>query len=69
MILDDVDLLAAQLANDGLHTHALHANACADGVNVFVLGQDGNFGALTSFTGDGANDDGAIVDFRHFGLE
>ena len=34
--LDDVDLFAAQLADDGLHAHALHADAGADRVDILV---------------------------------
>ena len=34
--LDDVDLLAAQFADDRLHAHALHADAGADAVHVAV---------------------------------
>ena len=34
--LDDVDLLAAQLADDGLHARALHADAGADRVDVLL---------------------------------
>ncbi len=33
-----VDLFAAQLADDGLDAHALHADAGADGVHVLVAG-------------------------------
>ena len=69
VILDDVDFFAAQLANDRLHAHALHADAGADGVDVFVFRHDGDLGALAGFAGDGADDDGAVVNLRHFGLE
>src|SRR5262249_10084294 len=51
---DDVDLFAAQFADDGLHAHALHAHAGADGVDVFVAAEDGDFGALAGFAGGGA---------------
>src|SRR6476660_8649444 len=69
VILDDVDLLATEFANDGLHTHALHPDAGADRVDVFVFRHDGDLGALTGFARDGANLYGAIVDFRNFRLE
>ena len=67
--LDDVDLFAAQLADDGLHAHALHADAGADRVDILVAAHDGDLGALAGLAGDGADDDGAVVDFGHFGLE
>ena len=69
MILDDVDFFAAQLADDRLHAHAFHADAGADRVDVLVFRHDGNFRALASFAGDGADHDGAVVNFRDFGLE
>ena len=68
-ILDDVDLLAAQLADDGLDAHALHADAGADRVDVLVAGHDGDLGALAGLAGDGANGDGAVVDLGDFALE
>ncbi len=52
--LDDVDLFAAQLADDGLDAHALHADAGTDGVDILVAGLDGDLGALAGFAGDGA---------------
>ena len=67
--LDDVDLFAAKLADDGLHAHALHADAGADRVDILVAGHDGDLGALTGFAGDGADGDGAVVDLRDFALE
>ncbi len=67
--LDNVDLLAAQLANDGLHTHALHAYAGADRIHILVAGEHGNLGALTGFAGDGPDDHGVVVNLRHFALK
>ena len=67
--LDDVDLLAAQLADDGLDAHALHADAGADGVDILVAGHDGDLGAFAGLAGDGADADGAVVDLGDFGLE
>ena len=67
--LDDVDLFAAKLADDGLHAHALHADAGADWIDILVARHDGDLGALAGFARDGADGDGAVVDFRHFALE
>src|SRR5580692_3158157 len=69
VILDDVDLFAAQLANDGLHAHALHAHAGADGIDVLVLRHDRDLGALARLARYGANHNGVVVNLRHFGLE
>src|SRR6185312_4636932 len=67
--LDDVDLLAAEFADDGLHTHALHADAGADGVDVLVAGHDGDLGALARLPRNGADDDGAVVDLGDLRLK
>ena len=69
MVLDDVDLLAAQFANDRLHAHALHADAGSDCVHLFVFRQDCDLGALSSFAGSRSDDYGAVVNLRNFGLE
>ena len=69
MVLDDVDLLAAQFANDRLHAHALHADAGSDCVHLFVFGQDCDLGALSSFARSCADHHRAVVNLRNFGLE
>src|SRR5216684_3762436 len=43
-ILDDIDLFAAQLADDGLHAHSLHTHAGADAVHVPVPALHGDLG-------------------------
>ncbi len=43
--LDDVDLLALQLADHGLHARAAHADAGADGIDRGILGDHGDLGA------------------------
>src|SRR6266436_1738810 len=69
VILDDVDLLAAQFADDGLHAHAFHADASAHSIHVLVLRHHGNLGALAGFPRDGPNHHRPVVDFGNFGLE
>src|SRR5260370_6184493 len=69
VVLDDVDLFPAQLADDGLHAHALHAHTGADGVYIFVLGHDRDLGAFAGFTGDGADLYRAVVDLGNLGLK
>ncbi len=69
VIFDDVDLLAAQFADNGLHAHALHTDARPHGVHVLVFGHDSDLGALASFAGDSTNDDGAVINLWNFGLE
>ncbi len=69
VILDDVDFFAAQFADDRLHSHALHADTGANRVDVLILRHDGNLGALASLARNGANNNSAIVDLRHFGLK
>ena len=69
VVLNDVDLFAAQFADDRLHAHALHADAGADRVDVLVAGHDCDLGALAGFAGDGADHDRVVVDLGNFGLE
>ena len=69
MVLDDVNLFAAQFANDRLHTHALHSHAGAHGVHVLVLRHHGDLGALAGFTGNSADHNRAVINLRHFRLE
>src|SRR5229473_3011316 len=69
VILDDVDLFAAQFADDRLYAHAFHSNASADRVHVLVFGHDGDLGALTGLASDGADHNRAVINFGNFGLE
>ena len=68
-ILDDVDLLAAQLADDRLHAHALHAHAGAHAIHVAVAALHGDLGALAGFARAAFDDHRVVVDLRHFLLE
>ena len=68
-IFNDVNLFAAQLADNGLHAHALHTHASAHRVHIAIAGLDGNLGSLAGFTGTGPDDDRAIVNLRHFLLK
>ena len=45
--LDDVDLLALQLVDDGLHARAAHADAGADRIDRGILGDHGDLGAAS----------------------
>src|SRR5262249_30622153 len=67
--LDDVDLLAAELADDGLDSRAPHADAGADRIHVALARVDRDLGAIARFADRAANHHGAVVDFRHFLLE
>ena len=69
VILDNVDLFPAQLANDGLHPHALHAHTSADRINVFVLRHNRDLRALTGLSRNGADHHRSIVNLWNFGLE
>ena len=68
-IFDDVDLLAAQLADDGLHAHAFHADAGADAIDIAVAALHGDLGALAGFARAALDGHGAVVDLRHFLFE
>ena len=67
--LNDVDLLAAQLADDGLDARALHADAGADRIDIALARSYGDLGAFAGFARDAPDLNGAVVDFRNFGLE
>ncbi len=68
-VFDDVDLLPAQLADDGLHAHALHADARADAIHVAVAALYRDLGSLAGFARAALDGHCAIVDFRDFLLE
>ncbi len=68
-IFDDVDLLAAQFADDGLHAHALHAHAGAHAIHIAVAALHGDLGALAGFARAAVDLHGAVVDLRHFLFE
>src|SRR5438874_2431976 len=67
--LDDVNLLAAKLSDDGLHARAFHADARADRVNVALGRSDGDLRALARLAHGALDDDRAVVNLRHFHLE
>ncbi len=67
--LDDVDLFAAQFADDGLHAHALHAHAGAHGVHVLVAALHRDLGALAGLARNGADNHGVVVDLGNLRLE
>ncbi len=68
-VLDDVNLFPAQLPDDRLHTHSLHAHASAHRVHILIARLNGNLGALARLAGNGANFYGVVVNLRHFAAE
>src|SRR6185295_10091055 len=62
--LDDVDLLALQLADHRLHTLTAHADAGADRIDRGVLGNDGNFCPGAGISRHRLDLHDAIVDLR-----
>ena len=66
---DDVDLFAAQFANDRLHAHALHADAGADAIHVAVAAGYGDLGALAGFARAAFDHHGVVVNLGNFLLE
>ena len=66
---DDVDLLAAELGDDGLDPRAALADGRADRVEAFLAAADGDLGAAARLAGDGLDLDRAGVDLRHLELE
>ena len=66
---NDVDLLAFELAGDGLNAGALEADAGAHRIHVAVLGKDRHLGALARFADTYPDDHGAVVDLRDLHLQ
>ena len=64
--LDDVDLLALQLAYHRLHALAAHADAGADGIDRAVLGDDGDLGPGARIAGHRLDLHDAVVDLGDF---
>ena len=62
----DIDFFAAQLVNNGLHTHTAVANAGTNGVHGFVLGPNGNLGTVARFAGYGLDFYDAFLNFGNF---
>ena len=69
VVRNDVDLFAAQFANDGLHAHTLHADAGANRIHILVATQHRNFRALACLTSRRTNLYRTIINFRHFHLK
>src|SRR5690606_34614638 len=65
----DVDALAAQLADDGLHARALEAHARAHRVDRVVARRHGNLRAAADLARDALDLDDALVRLRHLELE
>ena len=65
----DVDLLAAELADDRLHARTFHADARTDRIDVALAGEHGHLGAVARLADGASNHHGAVVDLGHFLLE
>ena len=63
---DDVDLLALQFADDGLHPAAAHADAGADRVDAAVARNHRDLGAAAGVARHRLDLDDAVIDLRHF---
>ena len=68
-IVEHVDVLVAELANDAVDSASLYADACSYGVDAVVVALYGDFRALTGDACHGLDRDESIVDFGHFLLE
>ena len=66
---DDVDLLAAELGDDGLDARAALADGRPDRVEPLLAAGDGHLGAAARLAGDGLDLDRAGVDLRDLELE
>src|SRR6185437_16793078 len=63
---NDVDLLALQFVDHGLHARAAHADAGADRIDRRIPRNHANFRARPGIAGHRLDLDDAVIDFRHF---
>ena len=68
VVLDDVNLFAAQFPNDGLHAHTFHPDTSAYRVHILVFGHHRNLGALARFASNSSDHHRPIINFWHFRL-
>ena len=68
-VVDDVDLLPAQLGHDGAHARTHRANACALGVDALAGGGHGDLRAMSGFAGDGLDLNEALLNLGDLTLE
>src|SRR5581483_5260697 len=64
-VVDDVDLLPAELLHDRLHARPAHADAGPDRVDVAVVRHDGDLRAAARLAHGRLHLDDALVDLRH----
>src|SRR5262249_23751420 len=67
--LDDVDFLAAELADDRLHAGPLHADARADRIDVALARVHRDLGAIARLAHRAADHHRAVVNLRYFLFE
>src|SRR5581483_10695130 len=63
---NDVDLLALQFVDHGLHARAAHADAGADGVDGGIARDHADLRARAGIAGDRLDLDDAVIDLGHF---
>src|SRR4029077_8272861 len=63
---NDVDLLALQFIDHGLHARTAHADAGADRIDRGIPGNHAVFRARAGIAGHRLDLDYAVIDFRHF---
>ena len=68
-VLDNVDLLAADLADDRLHAHPLHADASAHRIDVAITRAYRDLGSLAGLACARHDLHGVVVDLRHLLFE
>ena len=67
--LDDIDLLAVQLAGDVGNTRTAGTNACTDRIDVLIVRNNSDLGAVACLTRDGLDLDDTGVNFRYLQLK
>ena len=67
--VDDVDVLAAEFADDAVDAASLDADAGSYGVYAVVVALDGDLGTLAWHAGYALDADESVVDFGDFCLQ
>ena len=68
-VVDDIDILIAELAHDTMHAATLHTYAGAHGIDALIVALHSHLCTLAWHTGNLLDGDQAVVDFGHLGLK
>src|SRR5690625_1734869 len=64
-IVDDIDILVLKFTDDGVDPHTLHPDTRSDRNYPLIMGDHGNFRAVTRFSCNSYNVDDSVKNFRN----